>query len=814
MITRLTHWALRIALLVLAALPASAALAATADSSLPSFTSPELHIPRIDVESYGSLEVRMTLVNPQQMIFEIAGTGAAGPAATPGATYDLNTGVVNIPVLRAGSANYAAKLQSVGGRQFAVISVSGVELPGQATYTQLCANCHGSDGRGGAVGVTLENCKWCGSADTLASYIDTTMPLGNINACDAACATALAGYLLTAFNTPDQDQSERTLNALAIASDSETLRKASLQLVSRLPTAAEQARVAAEGAAGLRAVLDGMMAEPAFYDRVSEIFNDWLHTNRYLSSNGNEAALSLMGANFPTARWFDTGVRDATYTEYQVLSNNSVALEPLALINHVVKNDLPATEILTADYIMVNGYSAKSYGITDVQFTNEWDPKEFRPARVGVPHAGLLSSLMFLNRYPTTPTNRNRARARVVYDLFLDVDILALDGVRPDGTAVDLANARPTMENPACVKCHSLLDPVASAFQNWNARGAYSAPVPWVRDMFPAGFAGTPVPSTARADQLGWLGEQIAADPRFDTAMVRLLYRGLTGREPLRAPAAGATTAETEAYLTESGVLEGIKAAYIADGRKVKTLVREIVMSPYWRAEGLTNNGFALVHQQTGSARLLSPELLHRKLHALFGFEWRGPLDSYSTSFRNAATARLLNARLYYQQLYGGIDSLSVTERLTDPNGLMAKVQERMANEMACYAVPNDFLEATSGRRLFPYVETTTTTDNSAAIRMNLQYLHRYLLGEELALDSAELNYSYELFSAVLTEGRANLANRTETAPLPTRCRRTRHLFTGETLSGGGLTNDPNYTLRAWIAVVAYLLSDYRFLYE
>jgi hypothetical protein len=803
-------------LLLLCLFVVPAAQAAT--SSLPSYSPTSgLHIPRIDVESLGSLEVTLELVDSQQMVFGVADADPAAATATPGATYNNASGVVDIPVLRVGTKNYAAKLQAVANNRFQVTSVEAIVLPGQNTYLQMCANCHGADGLGGAIGVSLQNCKWCGSLTSLANYIDGSMPLGNPGSCNATCSSELASYLLTVFNTPNVGQTTRTLDALTLESNPETLRRVALQLVSRLPTAAEAARVNAEGAAGLRAVINTMMDEPAFYERLDEIFNDWLHTNRYLSTNGSEAAIGLMG-NFPTARWYDTGgTKDATYTLNQLAANNSVATEPLELINYVARNNLPATEILTADYMMVNGYSAKSYGITNVTFTNEWDPKEFKPARLtNVPHAGVLTSLMFLNRYPTTATNRNRARSRVVYDLFLDVDILGLDGVRPNGAAVDIKNTAPTMENPDCTKCHSLLDPVASAFQNWSARGTYSVPRTWYRDMFQAGFSGVSLPLDAKADQTGWLAERIAADPRFDTAMVRLLYRGLTGIEPLRAPGASATTVDVEAYQAESQVLNGIKAAYVADGRKLKTLVREIVMSSYWRAEGLNSNGFALVHAQTGSARLLTPELLHRKIKALLGFEWRGPLDSYSTSINSASAARLLSSRQYYQQLYGGIDSLTVTERLTDPNGLMAKVQERMANELACYAVPNDFLAASGARKLFPHVETSTlaTTQNSAAIKANLQHLHRYLLGEELALDSAELTYTYELFSNVLTEGRGKLTAKTESTSLPSRCRRTKDLATGEALSGGGLTSDPNYTMRAWTAVVAYLLSDYRFLYE
>ncbi|MGV3590223.1 MAG: c-type cytochrome [Gammaproteobacteria bacterium] len=789
---------------------------AATDSSLPSYAAPDLHIPRIDVEAHGALDVTLTLLDADAMIFGLAGTAPASSAATPGATYDLGTGLVDIPVLRIGTANYAAKLTAIAGGRFQVISLLAVNLPGQARYQQMCAACHGADGRGGPIAVSLQDCQWCSTADTLAGYIDTSMPYGNPAACDAGCAQELATYLLTVFNTPDLRDTARTLDALSLAPDDATLRKAALHLVSRLPTDAEQALVRNQGEAGLRSAIDGMMTEAAFYSRLSEIFNDWLLTNRYQSPNGSEAAIGLL-SGYPDARWYDPGegLRDATYQLVKVRTNDSVAAEPLELINYVTRNELPATEILTADYMMVNGYSAKSYGITDVVFDNEWDQNEFRPARIpGLPHAGILTSRMFLNRYPTTATNRNRARARVVYDLFLDVDILGLDGVRPDGSAVDIARSAPTMENPDCVKCHSLLDPVASAFQNWSSGGKYSVPRSWYRDMFAAGFGGIALPDSDKADQTGWLAAQIAQDPRFDTAMVRLLYRGLTGAEPLRVPGAEATTADIEAYTAESEVLDRIKAAYVADGRKIKTLVREIVLSPYWRADGLDNGGFALVHARSGSARLLTPELLHRKIAALLGFEWRGPLDSYSSSINIASSARL-TARQYYRQLYGGIDSNSVTQRLEDPNGLMAKVQERMANELACYAVPEDFLAAQGSRRLFQHVEASTLPGaGDAAIVANLQHLHRHLLGEELAPDSIELQHSYALFSSVQQQGRANVVAKTESTRLPVRCRRTKDLRTGYALDGGGLVDDPNYTLRAWIAVVAYLLSDYRFLYE
>lgn len=796
------------------------AMAATAEST-PYFDGAVLTIPRVDVESYGALTLQLHLDDADALVFSIASAIAAPTGLTPGASYSVQTGTLTIPVVQVEASQYALQLQLLPGDKFQISSAQETQVAGEALYQQQCAGCHGSDGLGGAVGVSLLNCSHCSSVDRLVAKIATSMPLGNAAGCVESCASDIASYILAVINGSVTTSDGLALAALSTLPAAQTLRAASLNLLSRLPTEAEEAAVSAEGEEGLRSVLAAMMEEPAFYERLSEIFNDWLHTNRYLSTNGPEAAIQLM-RRYPNARWFDPGQssRGDDYQFNRVTTNNSVATEPLELINYVVKNNKPMTEILTADYFMVNGYSAKSYGLKNIPFSDEWDPDEFLPATLpGQPHAGILSSLMFLNRYPTSATNRNRARSRVVYDLFLDVDILALDGVRPDGSAVDISSTAPTMENPDCVKCHSLLDPVASSFKNWNLAGNYVRSKNWYTDMFQAGFAASVFPATSTQEPLQWLSTQIVADSRFDNGIVRLVYTGLTGHEPLNPPGSEATAAEQEAFGAESEVLAEIKARYVADNRNLKTLVAEILMSPYWRAQGLKDASYAQVHEATGAARLLTPEMLHRKLAALFGFEWRGPLDQYAQALQGAGTARLLDNREYFQQIYGGIDSFSVTERLTDTNGLMVFVQERMANEMACYGVPQDFLVAQENRRLFPFVEMTTqlaSSQDQIAVRQNIQHLHQYLLGEDLALDDPELERSYQLFAAVQSEGKAKVGS-TESQNLPNHCMRNNDLLTGASLNSNGvdgrLRSDPNYVLRAWMAVVAFLLSDYRFLY-
>ena len=88
------------------------------------------------------------------------------------------------------------------------------------------------------------------------------------------------------------------------------------------------------------------------------------------------------------------------------------------------------------------------------------------------PHAGVLSSHAWLYRYPSTDTNRNRARARWTYYHFLGVDIEKSAPRTTDPVALADTN-NPTMNNTACTVCHERLDPLAGAYQLYGDRGHY-----------------------------------------------------------------------------------------------------------------------------------------------------------------------------------------------------------------------------------------------------------------------------------------------------------------------------------------------------
>ena len=264
----------------------------------------------------------------------------------------------------------------------------------------------------------------------------------------------------------------------------------------------------------------------------------------------------------------------------------AVTREPVELIAHIVETDQSYKKILTADYTMVNPISSIAYR-SDTDFNVEYldeagyldSPKlnTFKPGKNrgyvvqddeygfsedtdfgGVdsfsdykdwPHAGVLSSHAWLYRYPSTDTNRNRARARWTYYHFLGVDIEKSAPRTTDPVALADTN-NPTMNNTACTVCHERLDrwpaptncmategTIKTNGADWThyltptkprvvdgepGSSLYQEGDTWYRDMRAPGFEGQIVPE--ERDSLQWLAQQMADDPRFATATVKFWW--------------------------------------------------------------------------------------------------------------------------------------------------------------------------------------------------------------------------------------------------------------------------------------------------
>jgi hypothetical protein len=607
---------------------------------------------------------------------------------------------------------------------------------------------------------------------------------------------------------------------VTMINDQSLLRRLTLSLAGRLPTSGERQLIMGKGLTGLDLVLDQLMAEEAFYERLKEGFNDIFLTNGY-EGNG-ELILSYDHFN-ETRHWFqkhdfshivDKRQRQEALWEMAHVYREAIRAEPLELIAHVVRNNRPFTEIMTADYMMVSPYSARGYGIyqqVKKQFKDPDNPFEYVPARLpalknrqGVvqesktgfyPHAGIFSMFHYLRRYPTTETNRNRLRARMYYRHFLGIDIMELADQVADAAAIDARYETPWMEAADCVVCHRTIDPVAGLFQDfYNEEGHFSPRKEgWFQDMFAPGLEGDVLPKEEKWRSLQWLAFHTAKDPRFAIAMTEHVWYILSGRMALRPPqdiGDPLFTPRRRAYLMQRAEIAGVAKRFSREGFNLKLVFKELSKSPFYRADGLKA---VIVHphrkaelHDLGVTRLLAPEQLERKIEALFGKRW-GKVESKM------------------KILYGGINSQSVTERLSDPSGAMGAIQRIMANDVSCLHVTPDFSLNPAERRLFPDIEKDIVPGKNSAndlkIRKTIVGLRAHILGLHEAIDHPEVDRTFELFSAVVAEaGKRKGIDKRET------------YYCGRI--DDKRVEDPHYTLRAWRAVVTYLLRQPEFLYE
>jgi len=756
------------------------------------------------------------------------------------------------------------------------LGLQGVFSHDRLYFVRMSYRCIGNNLRTGAFVLLIGSAlavSGCKDAPTLFGGCSTQ----NVNSCPTS----------EGFANPYEGQ-------LELLTWTETLRKASLELTGQLPTEQQIRATEDLGQLGLEASLAELMGHPVFGDRMIELYNDHFLTDKYL---GQENAIELLDEEiWPNLRWFDSMGEDND--DVVRVTNDSLAREPLELIAHVIRNELPFTEILTANYTMVNGYSALSLiGLPDLPLGLGEDPERFRTVQVpGIPHAGLLTSAMFLNRFPTSDTNINRHRSRMTYWFFLDIDINRF-GSRPVDASDDFGE-NPTLNNPDCAVCHTTMDPIAGLYMNWNERGEYSGEGEWFGPdyILPPGFNGEALPDGERTRALQWLARKVAENPRFAQATVKTVFEGLTGQKVLDlsvgyvTPDMGGTggtggdmgmggaggdmgaggaggmgvggaggmgiggaggmgmggaggmgmggaggdigtggtipppppppplpeiepeidpnvdPALERAYDVQQDILRTIQQRFIDSNYNFKLLVREIVLSPYFRAANATplTPEMEVELSTFGTARLLTPEHLNRKIEATTGISWRE---------RPGSTEYL---REQYRIFYGGIDSDLVTQRVTEPNGVMASLAQRMAYEVACSAVPYDFSKAANQRLLFPNIDRNVAIDaGSDQVREAVRHLHAQLLGDNLAANDPEIDATMVVLTEAYSLGRDGLSTGAVSEDLVEQCRLNNDRMTGDSLPNDRRINqDPDYSVRAWMAAVSYLLSDYRYLYE
>ena len=623
------------------------------------------------------------------------------------------------------------------------------------------------------------------------------------------------------------------------------LRKAAINLAGRVPTQEEVDSVTGNDGA-LSEALTGLTREEKFYDRLREIWNDALLTE-------GAGGIFDLGDQYPGRERFTNDMHPRYTTQNREGAERAIREEPTRFIEYVVRNDLPFGEILSGQYVVVNPHLAVAYGISDAQpsidqywnWTKQTGVKQRRMnIDVTVPSAGVLSTPAFLPRWETTATNRGRKRAWKTMQVFMATDVLKF-AERPVDSSQLTSVQNPTRNSEACRSCHAAgLDEIAGAFRGYaetGSRPSFNPKDDWHDDLFAPGFSGQQMPASEYPRALQWTTKQIAEDPRFGIAVTRRMFQGITGMQPLDYPKDKQATdfaVQVKAFTAQSDFFHDTGSDFMANGQDLRRVVVAIVKSPWFRAKAATAPAGAM-QENLGHGLLLGPEMLSRKYEAVLGVH-AGDLRNDPWLSRDNYHRHWLKEE--WRMLMGGIDSRTVTQRAQAISPTMLSGATFIGNQMACRMASFDFTRPAAQRTLFPLVEVNTVPltprvqeglplievpENLAAIRENIVYLHWRFLGEKLPANDPEIDRLVSLYvdawKILEEEHLAKAAMNQNGWDFSTYGCQGRWDYTAindrrdgfpELPAAKRIERDRTFTIRSWQAVLAYLMTDYRFLHE
>ena len=522
---------------------------------------------------------------------------------------------------------------------------------------------------------------------------------------------------------------------VARLSEADRLIRISMALRGRRPTASEIDDVEADPAA-LDAIVDGYLDDPAFGETIRDLHN--------------EALLVLVDYLIFPAGFPPLGPT-AGYDYYEF--NRALTEAPLRLVEHVVMNDRPYGEIVTADYTVADEQVAAVWGLADGE-PGEWVETRWEDGRG---NAGVLSDSWLFQRHGSTASNANRGRANAISRALLCYDFAERDIVLD--VDIDLADpeavAHAVEQNQACASCHQGLDPLASFFQDYIPQflpseilevavdeNSQTYPLP---SYYPGVFTevlGVPMRDRgffgAPGEDLPALGRMIADDPRFSACAARRFVAYFHQLDLTEVPQP--LEAEFQSVLIDSGM-------------DAKALAKAIVLDERFAASHVVLDDDAA--QELGpvddvvGVKKARPLQLRQLFEDLTGFRWRSDLnviDSPDLPYGLGHVDLMDDSFLGYAVLAGGLDAVYVTRPSHTYSASTSLVLRTLAQLAAGFVVDADFALPAGQRRLLGEVESATIDE--PAIRNQLVALHLRLYGARIEPSSLDADDSWALWSA------------------------------------------------------------------
>jgi hypothetical protein len=199
---------------------------------------------------------------------------------------------------------------------------------------------------------------------------------------------------------------------------------------------------------------------------------------RMLADRRAEALVDDFAAQWLNLRRVDEVVVDPErYPNYDLSLMQALRRETELFVASTIREDRSIVDLLDADYTFVNERLARHYGIPGVYGSR------FR--RVTLPHhdqrGGLLAqgALLATTSYPdrTSPVLRGKWLLNNIFGLpvpppppGVDTNLTDKPGARPASIRERLAEHR---KNPSCSSCHSTIDPLGFALENFDVIGGW-----------------------------------------------------------------------------------------------------------------------------------------------------------------------------------------------------------------------------------------------------------------------------------------------------------------------------------------------------
>jgi len=470
--------------------------------------------------------------------------------------------------------------------------------------------------------------------------------------------------------------------------------RVSMMLRGVRPTPEESARIAGEPAA-LAELAETWSRDPRFGDTVRDLHADVLALR--VDSHG---------------QWPAVGPMEGEDQEAMARSRSESALR---LVEHVVTSDRPYTEILTADYTLADRYVAGMEGLPFDDSGPEWQVTTYIDGR---PMAGVLSNTGLWQRWWSNSTGQHRNRANFLSLALLCDEIGSLDmPVFPNVTEGDEGvGADSLREDPACVVCHTNLDPLASHLWGFElivpgnriAEGCADGegpcyPLAYWSDARAQRYRRYDLPSPGFYGQesrdLTSLGELVTTDDRFAGCVVENAWTYLTQRPAEELP---------------TGLAERLADGFVRDDYDYRSLLVELVTSD-------------AVADASAPPAQVRPEVYDRLLHDLVGGSWWMTVGTGDVPV-------LLSSRVGLRDLAGGMDHAKVLTPNHQPSPTAMLAFDAAAEVAARTAVAEGVVEPAIVQR-----DLVTQQVMSLASRATGRPL---TVDDDLVVDLVELFYA------------------------------------------------------------------------